>query len=369
MADPRALTSSSLGSVGSIGPGRIGHLQSDVQGLIRWLNRGPIEDRDGAIVAWCDRDLALSYPYPEICGYFLTAQASVSALADVNRGRVSRCAGYLAARIRAGQLESRALEPGVSYNFDLSMIATGLLRTHMVFGEDVAEQGLVLAGLLRDQILDGGQLPAWRRGAAAPTRAAAWSTLGSLHLVKSVQCLLLADRLGLAGARAAADALVAATLAHHPDGRAPTTCPGLPRVHLHPVLYAVEGLWIYHQATGSPRALGTATELFLYAANHLRSKGRLPGSVDDGDATAGSAEQADALAQLLRAAVLLDDAGIADLAQRRLAGHMRDVEGAGTAVEYVLGSGHLNTWATIFSMQALLLRGLGRAALTWEDIA
>src|SRR5256885_1157316 len=83
------------------------------------------------------------------------------------------------------------------YNFDLGMIARGLFT----FGDRPGEERYIEAGhslvrYLQEQLGDGRALMSIGPGPSSTSRTSGWSTEGSAHLLKVVQCLLLADSMG-----------------------------------------------------------------------------------------------------------------------------------------------------------------------------
>lgn len=361
--------------------------------LRRWLARSAPQTADGAYCGWRDAATgASSFAYPEITGYLLTFAAYRGWSAAQAPG-VSRAATWLAAACTDGSLRCRPDKPGdTRYLFDLAMIAQGLLR----HGTHVADPTLVGVGLdlvreIRTQLPP--HVPTLRPLAAdrqsepngpVPT----WSTAGTVHLLKVLQCLLTAGELGDAAADEAADLLVASAGTPFNRGDAPpiVTCPGAEVVSLHAACYAAEGLWVYAMArrrgpssvsVGSSRQAGEITR-WVWAQQ--RADGGFPGFVTvDGREIAGAgrpvrgappAAQSDVLAQAVRLARLTGvdvdglDAAVSVLAACTIP------EGDGAAVVYAPDSGrsHLNTWTTMFAAQALDLQEPRASPFDWRDL-
>ncbi len=334
--------------------------------LSRWLTAGPIQEAQGGIFAWCDHHLVPSYVYPEVTGYMLTALASGIAPIECSRTRAMRCAQFLKRRVALGQLGARPQEDTVIYNFDQGVIATGLMRAHAKFGAQTLAEALQLAKLLRDQILNERRLPTWCDQGSVPERGRKWSTAGALHLVKCTQALLLARDHGLEAAAEAADLLAQHTLALLRAMAVPATCPGDPEIHFHAVLYCAEGMWIYGTATGAKDALDCSRALLGYVLEEMDDAGTLTAVAGGGGY---APEQGDVVAQMLRLALLHGrPADLVKLIYARLRRFFRAVE-AWTAVEYQLGSSHLNSWATIFAAQACLLMHDPGRHFDWRDLA
>jgi hypothetical protein len=332
--------------------------------LQRWLAAGPIQDPDGGIYAWCDPQFRPSYVYPEISGYLLTALASGTDTDDALRERASRCASYLADRVRSGRLGARPPAEAAIYSFDLAMIATGLMRAHQEFGTPGRAEALRLAALLRDRILATGALPPLL-AADDPLSRRKWSTAGTLHLVKCVQALLLAEQCGLERAREAADALAEATLRRLRARPTPYTCPGSTEIHLHAVLYCAEGLWMYGDARGHHGAHCRARALVDFVLARIDDDGGLPATIGG----APAANQSDVMAQAIRLGVLTEIPREVLAPVVASLGRFVRTAGRWTAVEYRIGSGHLNTWSTIFAVQAHTVWREGGGSLPWWRLA
>jgi hypothetical protein len=331
-----------------------------------WLGHGRIQDAGGGVFSWCDDRFSPSYVYPEVSGYLLTVLASGILPLEHARERALRCAEFLTSRIRAGQLGARPSEETVIYNFDQAMIATGLMRAHARLGADTLAEGLQLADLLREQILKERFLPTVCARGAVPKRGNKWSTVGTLHLAKCTQALLLAGEHGLERANEAAHLLAGHTLAQLRSMEQPYTCPGSPEIHLHAVLYCAEGMWIYGKATGAQSALDCSEGLLKYVLAQMDRSGALTATIGG---SVLAPEQGDVAAQLLRLALLHRiPEDIVELTYARLCRFFRSQE-AWTAVEYQVGSDHYNTWATIFAAQACSLMCNPGVDFDWRDLA
>jgi hypothetical protein len=333
-----------------------------VDGLRAWLvsrARSP----SGAFHAWLDASNGeLSFEYPEITGYALTHLAALSDPNDeeVRAGR--RAGTWLACRLEAGNLSARdGWEEGAVYSFDLAMVATGLLAFGPRFGiSRLTDNGLRLAERVRDAIDAGGQLaPVCPRPAeVAPRRS--WSARGRAHLLKVVQCLLLADRLDARGCREAAARLMAGSQSLQGDDGRFVTDPADDATVLHAHCYALSGLWIYGQATGDQGALDRARQAVVWVWRQQLDNGGFPRVVPatqcrvDGDED--SVEQTDVTCQAVCAALLLGmrpdglSAAVARLCEVAVA------TGDGLwALPYQPSAQpiHRNVWTTMFGVQAL----------------
>ena len=318
--------------------------------LFAWLFGGALAHPSGAIAGWRDRATGrISDEYPEISGYYLSAAVFADA---TDREPVARCAEWLTERIEASELASRRVDGAAVYNFDLGIISAGLIKYGVRAGHArVVAAGARAAAMLRDQVERHGHLPTFdRRGGRPVGRPATWSTVGRLHLAKTVQCLLLADELGVAGARDAARIIVDDTrLRFSLSSDSLREANG--QINLHAACYALEGLWIwdaFHNATRRDEILHTALdEIVSY---------QLPSGAFPRNASFVAPEQSDVHAQVIRLAVLLGREATVQTSVSRLRQVALLTEG-GWAVPYHPQASeiHENAWATMFAAQALAL--------------
>ena len=336
-----------------------------------WLASGRCQSPAGAYYAWISESSGEpSFEYPEITGYALTWLGGRPDPEEREVQAGERAAEWLAARFEQDDLSARAGWDGEAvYNFDLGMIATGLMVFGARFGRERSlALGLSLAERLRDQVQPDGTLPSI---AAGSTSRSAWSTAGGAHVIKVVQALLLGHEHGGSGFRDAADRLVGtAARIQQGDGRFVTHRADAETM-LHPHLYAAEGLWMYAGATGEADALDRARRATEWAFGHQLDNGALPRFVATGPASAeGAPEQLDLTAQAIRMALLLglEPEGRA-AALRRLA-ETAQAAGEHRALIYQPGAPepHHNAWVTMFRPQAAELAAQPPPALSWRHL-
>jgi hypothetical protein len=354
-------------SSGSAAAGSVTGLDTLRRALRGWLGSGPIDSPTGAYFAWIEEGTGrAAFEYPEITGYALTYLMGRPEPSREELSRAARAADWLFDRLARGERSARdGWDGGARYTFDLGMIATGLL----LFGERCESDrhlrvGLDLAASFRDEIEATGALAPIPAGSPASSRDG-WSTEGEAHMLKLTQCLLLADRQGLPGARDAAAALVGrGSRLQRADGSFRTQ-PDASLTMLHPHAYALEGLWMYSQATGDAVALARVEAGLVWAwKNHLDSGGfpRLT------DGSGAAAEQGDVTTQTIRIAAALGARPEGyERALGRLADYARPAPG-GAALVYQpeAGATHHNAWVTMFGAQALdwAVEGTGE----WETL-
>ncbi len=338
-------------------PGRLETEIDELRAAIRgWLGTGPIDSPGGAFYAWVDEvSGAPAFEYPEITGYALTYLAGCDDLTSEEFERAVRAANWLSRRLEQNNLAARdGWDGDAAYTFDLGMIAAGLIS----FGrrcesEGHIAQGMMLASTLRDAIESDNGLGAIPAGSPATGRGG-WSTEGKPHLLKVVQSLLLADEVGLTGARDAATALVGeVSVMQREDGSFPTQ-PGDGPTMLHPHIYTLEGLWMWGTATGDQRALDRARAGTEWAWAQQLESGAMPRFAPS-DGSGPAPEQGDTTSQAIRMAVALGlrPEGLEE-AVRRLLGFSRSAPG-GAALIYQPSSPdrHHNAWVSMFGGQAL----------------
>jgi hypothetical protein len=332
--------------------------------LRRWLASGRIQAPSGAFCAWRDGDV-LSFEYPEITGYALTALAAYGELNDGEATAGMRAADWLVSRLEGGDRSAHAgWDEGAAYTFDLGMIAAGLISFGRLFHTPVHEQrGIQTARELAALIsLDDG-LPPLAPDGPASKRLPAWSNVGHPHLAKCVQSLCLADE------TVAAEMLMHHTSRFQADAGYFVTQRQDDFVMLHPHLYAVEALWMWGTARGDDSVLARARRATEWAWEHQLASGGLPRLVGLRDVVPDAPEQLDVTSQAVRAALLL---GLAPPGLDRAIARLCDsavADGPGASLPYQPQSGqrHLNAWVTMFGAQALELAG-GRVELAWSEL-
>lgn len=351
------------------------HVESThlARALGAWIGSGAVQGPDGAFHAWLDREEgAHAFAYPEITGYALTYLAGRQAPspAEIDAGR--RAGQWLVARFSGGDLSARTgWDNGAIYNFDLAMIASGM----MTFGDrfddpTIASAGLDLARDLIAQVEPDGAMPSISPSGPASSRdGTGWSNDGRAHLVKVAQSLLIAERHGMDGA-AAAKRLVAWGCQHQQDDGRFVTQLDPTFTMLHPHMYAAEGLWILGMAHGDDEFLARARSAIDWVWGHQLETGGFPRLVTvDGDAPS-AIEQMDVTSQVIRMTELL---GVAqpglDAALRRL-GQVAVSTDAGSALVYQPSAPtvHLNAWVTMFGAQAAEVASVGAPPLAWTHL-
>lgn len=309
-----------------------------MDGLLRWLVSADLDTPEGHCLSWWNPDRP-GYPYPEISGLLLRLLAGY------------RLAPARQARLRTALLREVAVAGGVRrgdryYTFDAAMALHGLVSSGP--GDD---RQAWCAGVRRltDLVVDGacrGDPAAGGRPGEPLCPDTPWSLSFGAHQAKACAALLAAAPVtgSTSGTGAAVERLVAAARdVQCDDGR--FRVHRLARVtYAHSHCYALEGLL----------AAGAAGAATVAGADWLVSAQQPAGGLlawHDGTSASGPV-RADATAQALRIWLLVDPDRYAEPAARAVAAlHALRVPGRG--LRYEPGSADVNSWATIFAVQAL----------------
>lgn len=340
-------------------------------GLRTWLGRGGCQGPTGAFHAWREEESGrLSFEYPEITGYALTYLSHLEAPEEHEIRAATRAGDWLVDRLEtSGDLSARTdWDSGAIYNFDVAMIASGLLNAGRAFDRGrYIDLGVRLAGGLADQIDGRGRVPAVASG--IQSARSGWSVDGEAHMLKALQCFLLGEEAGsdALGEKATRMAASVGELQEE-NGRFRTQREDEVTM-LHPHLYTVEGLWIFATARGDQEALEQARAGAAWAWEQQLASGGFPRFVAVREGGETAPEQFDLTAQALRAACLFDlDSTGRERAAERLGEVARSAED-GLALPYQPSPQpiHHNAWVSMFAAQATSLAA-GEAELGWEAL-
>lgn len=332
-------------------------LMQTFQALDLWLQSKCGKTARNGINSWYSENMSDGgYPYPEIAGYFLTYESW--------RGRSNKKESHDTAQWLSHDEDSiriaRDIEPNTEYVFDAGIIAAGILSFAEKTGE-VRYQNIgkrILEPII-DNLLTKGSIHPILSGSY--NRRRTWSTDARAHLVKIVQALLKTGTSQAEQAAAILVKLVVHTLQNN-DLNEFRNADG--RLYLHPMLYTVEGLWIWASATDDQAALTLAKNLYRRAESIIIKSARLE-SEDAGGAGNVAWKQGDVLAQLYRLSGLLQMA----MKQPSLIDNVELIPSSeGTAVSYGYGLQHQNTWATMFYSQAIACQKSSSMTVTWKDL-
>lgn len=338
-----------------------------------WLASGDCQSEHGAFYAWKDATTGIpAFEYPEITGYALTHFARREDLTAQERAAGERASDWLLDRLGAGNFSARAKwDSDAIYNFDLGMIATGLIT----FGTRVAEEryiafGCEIAEQLRAQIESATGFSSIDPRQPTSSGRSGWSVDGYAHLLKCIQCILLAAHHRVAGMDNAARTLLAlVTPFQQKDGRFVTDARDAVTM-LHPHLYALEGLWIWGTARQDANAIALARRGIEWAwASQLPTGGfpRFVAVVPDRDP---APEQMDVTSQMLRMALALNPQlpGIEHGFARLREIVTPAAQGAALVYQPASGQVHQNAWVSLFGAQAIEMAAVSPAILDWQTL-
>lgn len=293
----------------------------DRAALLRWLTSPAVVRPNGEVMSWVGPG---AFAYPEAGGFLLR---QLVAEGDA-RGCEDAIAGWLVGCVR----EDAVRRAGRRYTFDLGIVA------HALFEHARAR------GITRDE---GDFALRWGVDGIDDARAhdgepnGRWSGEFGPHLRK-IAFAIVASRIQLLDVLAD---LWRATGGSAFDPRAPT--PGASATYLHACAYALEGTLALAPFCGGDDRVHDALEWF---ARLQRSDGGLPAWAD-GEHGFGPI-RADATAQAVRLWALLDRERWTDHIARGLDWLARATVRSG-GVRYADDCDHQNTWATVFTIQAL----------------
>ena len=313
-------------------------VRPDRAALLRWLGSDAVVSPHGEVWSWHNPEHP-GYLYPEAGGLWLALMAREPETPPTALDRV-------AAWLGEGEQRGTIGRDGTSYLFDRGMVLAGRLAWARRRGTDaMTEHDTVLA------ILD--DLEA-QHPTSPPLHGERWSRRFGPHLLKlALPLSTWAERHETRPSRALDLSMMLTTLGPTlDDGRVLTTRPEEP-TYLHAHCYAAEGLWRLSTTLPDPLA-HEARALAERAASWLASVQRPDGGLPpwhDGERGWGSAP-ADVAAQAVRLWCGLDRTRHRDAIDRALA-FLGRLSRPGGGMRYHEHSDDQNTWATLFTVQAL----------------
>jgi hypothetical protein len=309
----------------------------DVDAMVAWLQSERVVDPDGAVKSW-DNPANPGYSYPEISGLLLSLLAQSESADPEVRDRIAEnlCGG-----VGAGSAVGRW---GINYVFDTAMVLSGLLAYEAAGGllpdPGIPDRlyGFIVEGLLARLAIDG----------PIPPDPNHWSNSYGCHLLKaSLSLTAYSERRWGGRTDLVVRQLLDDLLPLQEDGRFRTNSAS--RIsYLHAHCYATEGLLVIRR-----RGLADVDAAVVASADWLvRAQDESGGIRAWHDGAEASGElRADASAQAIRIWRLVDRRRYADSIRRGL-GFIADSSVDGAGVTYRPGSDDINTWATIFAIQA-----------------
>jgi hypothetical protein len=312
--------------------------------LLGWLTSPSVVDNEGRVMSWSNPRHP-GYAYPEIAGYMLSILALEGDATVAIRDRIARrLVGDVS---RAGGVG----RDGADYVFDSAMALSGLIAHESAGGELPDESAI-------DRLFDfvTANLAARRAGRDLPVADAAhWSVSYGCHLLKvAIALCAYDDRRPTSTTRALVDQLASELTRLYADGRFRVNARS-PLTYLHANCYAVEGLLVLqgrHRGAYDDLIRGSAEWL----ARIQSAEGGLP-AFHDGLEPFGTLHT-DASAQAIRIWALVDSTAYQEQIDRGM-GFLAQMATPVGGLRYEPGSDDVNTWATIFGLQAVRWAAMG----------
>jgi hypothetical protein len=330
------------GQDGPFSPRQIGTNRGQVlrPEMLAWLTNVSVVQQDGGVNSWVN-DRHPGYRYPEIAGLLLLLLSREGAAYGDVSDQIARA---LAEDVSPLGGIGRG---GRDYTFDTAMALSGLLEHETVSGR-VVEPGLTrrLADFL-DEALSARCASSGREGPAGDSRR--WSRCYGSHLLKvSFSLCAYVERTSDRHRLRHIGRLMEDLIPLYERGRFRNNR-NSPETYLHAHCYAVEGLLCIQC-----RGLGDVGRIVSGAADWLTTIQDPDGGIPawhDGQTRKGSSH-ADATAQAVRIWACLDPANYAEPIARSI-GFLAGLGSPCGGIRYCPGNYDVNTWATIFAIQAV----------------
>jgi hypothetical protein len=306
--------------------------------MLRWLVGRNVIGSDGTVLSWFNPRHP-GYPYPEIAGYLLRV---LSEEGDLTLGLRDRIAIRLVTDVSPAGGVGRG---GTAFVFDSAIAMSGLIA-HEAAGGTIPNPRTI------DRLFDfvAENLAAHRayRG-QADALPDHWSVSYGCHLVKTVIALSeYNDLRPMSTTRSLVERLVTDLMPLYEAGRFRVNYLS-PLTYLHAHCYAVEGLLVMH-GRGYGDFSNVLEDSARWLADIQQPEGGLRAFHDGGEAF--GTLHTDATAQAIRIWSLVDRAGFSQQIERAVA-FLADMTTPSGGLRYEPGSDDINTWATIFGLQAV----------------
>lgn len=308
----------------------------DRAAAIHWLSSQQVVTAGGEVLSWHNPEHP-GFAYPEAGALVLRLFESL----DIHRPMTRAIRTWLWSCVEQNEVGKN----GHRYTFDLAVVVAALASERADADERLALRHL------GDRLIT----ELRTRTAVRPGATARWSTVFGPHLLKAAVAL---QRLS-SFVDIDVDWKALPSVQAEADGRI-VTPPGS-KTYLHAMLYALEGLAVAVEAGIDPdrnrRSLQSGLN-WLRAVQHPGG-----GLVAHHDGTHGAGPHpADATAQAVRLWALVDRRAHAEAIADSLA-FVAELQDPSGGIRYSDASGDLNTWATVFTVQAIDLarEGSGRA--------
>ncbi len=309
-----------------------------------WLGSVQVVRPDGRVWSWVN-DEHPGYPYPEAAALWLSwaAWRTEAGLESPGKSLVAAVRhGLVADLVRDGAVG----RDGTFYLFDTCVAVDALARTDAMSGFEVESWKTAAVRGIERFLAAGAAVLGDTRGLRGR-----WSTRFGPHLIKAAALLLRADRCIVGGAFLGLAETALSLLARAGDIGGPT--------YGHALAYAAEGAWLL-RVLGRREVPGACPDAAAeFFARVQRRDGSIPAWIDG----SGPA-RADTTAQAVRLWAATDPARY----RTSIAAGLSFLEGLRApegGIPYEPGSRDLNTWATVFTDQAVAWARGSIAPLGW----
>lgn len=327
-------------------------LDPDISRHIDWLLNGPVRLPSGLLAAWVDKS-GPSYPYQEATAYLISLLCLLYRLTGRDRFG-HEAASSMAALIRDTRGKEGCGRDGLVYLFD-TVVGLRAAETFSATFPQLAEGLAPLA--------DRSLIELWTRSARKMFRlrkafwggdggalANRWSGTFNVHLIKAAAQLWLID--GSAENQSRLSGIVETLISERYDGGLFLTHLRKQKTYLHSHCYALEGLLaLQNRMPGRwDRPLNRAAQRLADLQN---DQGGLPRWWPEPE-PAWSAP--DVTAQAVRIWQAIDPVAFAEPIDRAL-GYLKTMARPDGGILFFDQADHINSWTTIFTVQALLGQG------------
>lgn len=295
---------------------------------------------DGSVLSWVSQTRP-GHAYPEAAGFVL---ALLSATDGAGRHQ-RRTAAWLATQVSAGGAVGRH---GIEYLFDTGMALAGLIEFRNAGGEPARGTLQPMLDFIERAITAHSAV-----GRAPEGLEPRWSTCFGAHLLKLAVVLQAVDD---RRSQALAARLAETLLPLYDDGRFRLHADS-ERSYAHASCYAAEGLMALAGGPRHPTAETMLGRSAAWLAGVQAQDGGIP-AWPDAVATCGQ-RHADATAQAVRIWVHVDAERFRPSIDRAL-GFLARLQHASGGILYHEDSDCRNTWATVFTIQAVDWARAGR---------
>jgi len=309
---------------------------------VSWLQGSAVLAADGAVLSWYNEDHP-GYPYPEAAGLWLAAYPWFVSWTEPDElsglhERADRVAGWLCHQLSP---QGGVGRDGHVYVFDTAVVLAGLIRFVQMrqpvdpIRSQVEDAIFTAHGFVQTSLEE--------RVAIIPhTSSERWSQRFEAHLLK---CTLSLD---LYAHHAVTRVQYPDSLTDLANGISPTITESDP-VYVHALCYALEGLLVRNICRNDAPD-SRVFSLLEQLVDIQEPSGGVAAFIHEGRGLGPC--RSDASAQLVRLWCLVDPERYRDPIRAALR-FLHDMQAPGGGIRYEPGSNDINTWSTLFTIQAI----------------